>query len=204
MSLIKRLFRLYFSKATLPYWCILALDSLCVLVPGIVCSYFRNGGDGFTTNFWPMFYGLLITVGLFAVAFKIFHTYTGVLRYSSFVDLRHLFFANCTGSALTLVLYLALRNLDLGIIIPDPLGILMILIVSTILMWGIRVIVKSIYETTVKMGDVEPVFIYGCMTGDVGLAKSIRNNSNSRLSLAGFVSGDPDLDGSWMLGVRVY
>lgn len=204
MPSIKRLFRWYFSKATLPYWCILALDSLCVLVPGMVCFYFRNGGDGFTANFWPMFYGLLITVGLFIVAFKIFHTYAGVLRYSSFVDLRHLFFATCTGSALTLVLYLALRNLDLRIIIPGPLDILMILIVSTILMWGIRVIVKSIFETTAKMGNVEPVFIYGCMTGGVGLAKSIRNSNNSRFSLAGFVSGDPDLDGSWMLGVRVY
>lgn len=204
MPPIKRLFKWYFSKATLPYWCILALDSLCVLMSGMVCFYFRNGGDGFTANFWPMFYGLLITVGLFIVAFKIFHTYAGVLRYSSFVDLKHLFFATCTGSALTLVLYLALRNLDLGIIIPGPLDILMILIVSTILMWGSRVIVKSIYETTAKMGNEEPVFIYGCMTGGVGLAKSIRNSSNSRFSLAGFVSGDPDLDGSWMLGVRVY
>ena len=204
MPSVKRLFKWYFSKATLPYWCILALDSLCVLVPGMVCFYFRNGGDGFTANFWPMFYGLLITVGLFIVAFRLFHTYTGVLRYSSFVDLRRLFFATCTGSALTLVLYFALSKHSLGIIIPDPLAILMILIVSTILMWGIRVIVKSIYETTTKLGSAEPVFIYGCMTGGVGLAKSIRNSRDSKYSLAGFVSGDPDLDGSWLLGVKVY
>lgn len=204
MSPIKRFFGWYFSKATLPYWCILTLDSLCVLVPGMVCFYFRNGGDGFSANFWPMFYGLLITVGLFVVAFRLFHTYTGVLRYSSFVDLKRLFFATFTGSALTLALYFALSKHSLGIIIPDPLDILMILIVSTILMWGIRVIVKSIYETTTRLGSAEPVFIYGCMTGGVGLAKSIRNSRDSKYSLAGFVSGDPDLDGSWLLGVKVY
>lgn len=173
-------------------------------MPGMACFYFGNRGDVFTANFWPMFYGLLITVGLFVFAFKLFHTYTGVLRYSSFVDLRHLFFANCTGSALTLVLYFILCRLDLRIIIPSPPAILAILIVGTVLMWGIRVIVKSIYETTVKMGCVESVFIYGCMTGGVGLAKSIKNNSSSGFSLAGFISGDSDLDGSWLLGVRVY
>ncbi len=204
MSPLKKLFKSYFSKTTLPYWCILVLDSLCVLVSGMACFYFRNGGDGYTASFWPMFYGMLVTVGLFIVSFRLFHTYSGVLRYSSFFDLKRIFFATCTGSALTLVLYFALNKLDLRIITPDPFAILMILMLGTILMWSIRVIVKSIYETIANMENSEPVFIYGCLTGGVGLAKSIRNSSDSKFSLAGFISGDPDLEGSWMLGVKVY
>lgn len=50
----------------------------------------------------------------------------------------------------------------------------------------------------------KPVFIYGVKAGGIGLAKSIRNQDVSKYTLVGFVSEVSDIQGRYLMGVRVY
>lgn len=71
-------------------------------------------------------------------------------------------------------------------------------------MWGLRVFVKGLHDSYRSSNETKNVFIYGCMTGGVALAKSIQNSIDRKYHLAGFVSGDQSLDGSWLLGAQVH
>ena len=77
----------YFSKATLPYWCILALDSIAIVVAGMIATYIAEGGEVIAFHFWNYLLTFICSLPLFVVGMRVFHTYSGIMRYSSFVDL---------------------------------------------------------------------------------------------------------------------
>jgi hypothetical protein len=77
-------------------------------------------------------------------------------------------------------------------------------ILATILMCGIRVTVKYLYDFFFHQEYAKPVFIYGVKAGGIGLAKSIRNQDVSKYTLVGFVSEVSDIQGRYLMGVRVY
>ena len=109
MNFLKKVADWYFSKRTLPYWCILIIDCSIVFVCGLFAMYLANGGNYFVANFWQIVLGLFICLIPFIVFFKVFHTYSGIIRYSSFVDLQRLVLATLCGSAVMLVLGLIER-----------------------------------------------------------------------------------------------
>ena len=87
MNLFPRLFHWYFSKGALPYWCILLLDFFLSIFAGIFVFWFYYHGAYTLGNLFRLcdtvcIYGLINFIG-----FRLFHTYYGVVRYSSFVDL---------------------------------------------------------------------------------------------------------------------
>ena len=71
-------------------------------------------------------------------------------------------------------------------------------------MWFTRIFVKMLYDTCRITDETDNVFIYGCMSGGVGLAKNIRTRADGKYHLSGFISNDSDLAHSWLMGVKVY
>lgn len=80
----------YFTKGALPYWCVLLLDCLAVYQYAYLTYFFNFDGAELAAH-WGQIFGLW-TVYLLPLiaAFRFFHTYSGILRYSSFVDLHRL------------------------------------------------------------------------------------------------------------------
>ena len=78
----------YFTKKAVPYWFILLLDCLLVFLNGWI-ALFLTRPQAFVNDvlFWSNFWGILINVLIYAISFKIFHTYHGIVRYSTFHDL---------------------------------------------------------------------------------------------------------------------
>ena len=97
----------YFSKNTLPYWCVLAIDCVIIVFAGFLATYFVQGGHSLSTNFWYHLRTWCLTLPFFVVGMRIFHTYSGIMRYSSTIDLMRQAFAlinrihtgfNCQGT----------------------------------------------------------------------------------------------------------
>ena len=107
MNLISKLTNWYFSKKAMPYWCILAIDCAMVMFSGYFGVYLERGGIVFADNFWHITWALLICLVVFLVFFRVFHTYTSIIRYSSFVDLQMVVYATLAGSVGSFVLSLA-------------------------------------------------------------------------------------------------
>lgn len=206
MNPFKNIFSWYFSRNALPYWCILALDYTIVFISGLFCYYFEHGGLEFAKNFWSVCIGMIVVCAVCAIPFHLFHTYRGVMRYSSFVDLQNVALAMLSAS----VVVCALHQMQVHFnwppvaIIPDFKSALGILISSTLLMWGVRVIVKICYDLYRNDKQAKRAFVYGTLQGGISLGKSIRNSSDSRYSLAGFISTENKIPQTWLLGVKVY
>ncbi len=206
MNFLKKIADWYFSKRTLPYWCILIIDCSIVFVCGLFAMYLANGGNYFIANFWQIVLGLFICLIPFIVFFKVFHTYSGIIRYSSFVDLQRLVLATLCGSAVMLVLGLIERftSIDTDAIhFPGPFTTLMIFTGSTLLMWLVRVIVKRIFDTFNIDGAV-PVAVYGTKAGGVGIAKSLNAVREKKYNLKLFITDGQEMKDTYLMGKKVY
>ena len=202
LNIVNKLTNWYFSHGAMPYWGILIIDCLCIIVSGLFAVYLVMGGDMIIGHFWNYVMSFVCCIPLMAAAMKVFHTYSGIVRYSSFVDL-----IRCGGA---LVLGFLLNNIWMAFV--DNIHLMDITIrtqlVACVLavlgMCALRIFVKYIYDFTYVTEEAIPVFIYGVKEGGISLAKSIRNESPSRYVVRGFVTDDEIMKGKFLLGCNVY
>lgn len=205
MELFNKLSDWYFSKKSLPYWCIFLLD--CAIV---FCSYlfiYQQMNSGAKTL--GVLTQLSSLVGIFtlyhAIGFRIFHTYDGILRYSSFVDLQKVFYAVLCGAILTLASYNALLDINyFHRLLVNYKGIVLASLLSTLLLWAVRVIVKTVFDVSLADYNIKNAFIYGINDGGIGLAKQIRNAKPMKFKLCGFISDDDGNRNMHLMGCKVY
>lgn len=206
MSLVRKLSEWYFSRKALPYMCILAMDCVIVIISSFAVFYLQHGAMSTVQHFWPVSRGLAVSILVFIILFSSLHTFRGVMRYSSFIDLHRLAFSTAISCVATCLLHQlqVVSGLTPYIIFPRVRSAIFIFIISTCLMWALRIFVKMLYDTVRTNSNMQNTFIYGCKEGGVALAKSIRSENPVRYNLVGFISGEPTLAGSWLLGVEVH
>ena len=198
MNFIQKLARWYFTKRALPYWGVLIQDAVIVFASACIVHAL---GEGTVQSIWSwkaLSLNALYVLLCYLVGFRLLHTYSGVIRYSSFVDLQRVSFANLIG--------LGLSELLCGFGFSALLGyidLMAVFMMATLLMWMLRVVVKYIYDVAYISGRAKRVFIYGVKKGGVSLAKSIQNEEKSKYILAGFVTDDLEYVGKRLRGVRV-
>ena len=204
--MMRRIINWYFSRKALPYWCILVMDCVIVFLSGLFVFYLQHGWADLVSHFAQVSVGLLVSLILYIVSFFVFHTYNGVMRYSSFVDLHRVAYSTAVAGVGVCLLHQVQVHLGLSqyILIPRVDSAIMLFIVATMLMWCLRVVVKGLHDSYRGDGSIKKVFVYGCMEGGVALAKSLRNESPQRYRLGGFITTDKTLHGTWLLGEKVY
>ena len=203
---MRRIINWYFSRKALPYWCILVMDCVIVFLSGLFVFYLQHGWADLVSRFAQVSVGLLVSLILYIVSFFVFHTYNGVMRYSSFVDLHRVAYSTAVAGVGVCLLHQVQVHLGLSqyILIPRVDSAIMLFIVATMLMWCLRVVVKGLHDSYRGDSSIKKVFVYGCMEGGVALAKSLRNESPQRYRLGGFITTDKTLHGTWLLGEKVY
>ena len=206
MNAFHKLCNWYFSKKALPYWCILLIDCASVYLSGLIVFYIQHGGLTLAQRYWPLTLGLLLCLGVYIVSFFAFHTFKGVIRYSSFVDLHRVVYSTLAATVGVCLLHQVQVHAGLTdfILIPRFDSAFLVFVLSTCLLCGTRVIVKSLHDTYRGNDSVKRVFIYGSMEGGIALAKSIRAEVPARFKLCGFVSDKQNTGGMWLLGEKVY
>ena len=204
--MMRRIINWYFSRKALPYWCILVMDCVIVFLSGLFVFYLQHGWADLVSRFAQVSVGLLVSLILYIVSFFVFHTYNGVMRYSSFVDLHRVAYSTAVAGVGVCLLHQVQVHLGLSryILIPRVDSAIMLFIVATMLMWCLRVVVKGLHDSYRGDATIKKVFVYGCMEGGVALAKSLRNESPQRYRLGGFITTDKTLHGTWLLGEKVY
>ena len=202
MNFIQNLARWYFSRRALPYWVVLIMDCLIVFFSGCLAVALTEGSINAIHHWKEVSVAMLAYLACYLVGFRLLHTYSGIIRYSTFVDLQRVVFANLIGGALTFLM----KPLLVGMNVPPALNnidLLMTFLVATFLMWMLRVVVKFIYDMGYNSKRAKRVFVYGTRHGGVSLAKSLRNEEKSRYILAGFVTEEEKYIDKRLMGVRV-
>lgn len=193
----------YFSKNTLPYWCVLIADLIIVFLSWIVVYFICHGVETLTRNFLPLVFNSLICDLFMLVGMRTFHTYSGILRYSSFSDLFRVMSALVVGFVLSAIYYFIVQRY-VNIVGIDLIFMLHVFLLSLGGMWLMRILIKMIYDNTFVSKMAPNAFIYGTRIGGISLAKSVRSESPSPYIIKGFVTTDTKLEGCFLLGSRVY
>lgn len=206
MNILQNFSKWCFSKSALPYWCILVYDSVTVIASGFFVYYLQHGLSDLIKHLSQVSIGIGICLAIYMVAFMLFHTFNGVLRFSSFIDLRRVAYSTFTASFLVCVFHQIQVYCGLTPYMRTPrfFSGVQIFITATMFMWALRIMVKILHDNYGKGNNTPNVFIYGCMQGGVALAKSVRSQSPSRYTVTGFISADKAITSSRLLGERVY
>ena len=146
---------------------------------------------------------LLVCLIPYLVGFRLFHTYSGIIRYSSFVDLQKVGFAVLFG-LICVVVFQALTDFSPYLVYIRKRDLILSALLAMSLMWMMRVFVKYFYVSTFRVAKAERAFIYGVKQGGVSLAKSIQNQDPARFVLAGFISDMAEIGNRYLMGVKVY
>ena len=181
--LIGRISSWYFTKDALPYWCVLLFDCMVVIGCGLFCYIIDHGATATANTFWPLMGTLIFYLLFYLIGFRAFHTYSGVMRYTSFADIHRVAFANLIGVGLIAILR-QFFSFDQWL--------------------SVRMIVKYMYEYYKTDQDARGVFIYGVKTGGLSIARALSSPSNTTFKLKGFISDADDMIGKRLMGVKVY
>ena len=205
LSFIKSFSKWYFGKNVLPYWVILLMDTGIVFVSAFFTYWVTNRTLITIENKSSVLLTSLLFAILSWVGAKAFKTYSGVLRYSSSIDLAKLAYANLTTLVLAVASYYLFRWTGVEWLCAiKPLEAIVVFTISTALMWALRLVVRILYDSSKEDTPAMRVLIYGALTGGVGLAQFIRTQSPQQFELAGFISHEPRIKSMKLLGVPVY
>lgn len=205
MKFFNRLSNWYFSKKSLPYWCIFWIDCAVTFVSYLFIYQQINSGAKALSILGQLSMLFAIFTLFHAIGFRIFHTYDGILRYSSFIDLQRVFYAVTFGAVLSALTKNMLLSTHIfpGVEI-EYRNIVLGALISTLALWAIRVIAKTIFDVSLSDYNIKHAFIYGVKEGGIGLAKQIKNSKPMKFKLMGFISDDTKIKHHHLMGTKVY
>jgi len=205
MSFLNKLLNWYFNKKSLPYWCLFLIDSIIVLFSGLFTYWIFNRTMEMFTHRFDVLYTSLFYVVVSWIGARVFRTYSGVVRYSSFVDLQRVAYANMLSAIIAIITSMALEHWDVKALITDnQTEVAATFGLAMLLMWGIRIVVKNLNDLTKAENSTIRVLIYGALTGGIGLAKNIRSQNPAKFKLCGFISHDSRAKHMMLMGEKVY
>lgn len=205
MRFFSKLSNWYFSKKSLPYWCIFWIDCAVIYLSYLFIYQQINSGAQALGIFGQLSAVFAIFTMFHAIGFRMFHTYDGILRYSSFVDLQKVFYAVTVGAVLSVLTKNLLLNTQLfpGVEIQYR-NIILGSLISILILWAIRVITKTVFDISLADYNIKNAFIYGVKEGGIGLAKQIKNDKPMKFKLMGFISDDVEIKHHHLMGAKVY
>ena len=203
-----KLLNWYFSKNSLPYWSIFLIDCGIVMASGaFIYLVFHDMNTMFDNTFKLLATMVCITI-LSVPGFRLFHTYSGFMRYSSFIDLMRVAYGNLVTLGIALVVKLAVNPIqgeyEEYFVDFRVVHLILMFLLITLLMWTLRVFVKSLYDVAFSNSRAMRVLIYGAMQGGVGLAKNINSQRPRKYVVKGFITHYKNAKHQEIMGEKVY
>ncbi len=200
----QNIFQKYLTSRVLPIWTILLIDVFIVTLSTILAHALRVDFKSAFLDAQILTSTIIISILVNVVFFRIFKTYSGVLRYSSFVDILRIFASLAAAYAVLIILSFILSACGLTILL-SPFVLMIAMVFSSALMVCSRVVVKTLFEF-LNFDSVHSsnVVIYGAKEAGVNIAKSLRVNFRNHYRLRGFIADESELIGKVIMGVKVY
>lgn len=200
----RNFFHRYLSAKVLPIWTILLIDVFIIVISSLLAYALRYDFRSIFLESSTIDKTILWTVAVNLIFFRVFRTYSNVLRFSSFVDIMRIFVSLTVSYALLMITSVLTESyLEFNL---APVSVLfMSYIISFAMMACSRVIVKTFFEALNFDGTYSAnVFIYGAKEAGVNIAKALRVNLRNHYRLRGFIADEPELINKVMMGVRVF
>ena len=205
MKLINKIFEWYLTKNALSYWVVLAIDILICYLSGVLVFWFYYHGAIEFSNLSLITTTIFVDMVFVLIGFRVFKTYSGIIRYSSFVDLQRVCLAMLLSLAIAEVMHYIMYFWQfIRFMRLQGRQIAVMYLVATIGMVIFRVLVKAIYDVYLNPNRKVRTLIYGIQEGGIGIANNICNDRNTNFLLKGFISHDDLYSGNTLMGEKIY
>ena len=194
----------YFSKEALPYWTILLMDLCIAYLSGFFVFWLYNSGAATLGNIILLSRTLGIYLIFDLIGFKIFHTYEGIIRYSSFKELRKIGMAILFSLLLAVIMHHFFLYRSAALLPLEGRQLVAMYLVTMMGMWTARIIIRGIYDVSFRDAGASKTLIYGFRNGGISLARSIMSDKPSKYLFKGFISQDPSSKIDRVIGEKVY
>ncbi|WP_223845610.1 polysaccharide biosynthesis protein [Flavobacterium selenitireducens] len=175
----------------LPRWIIFLID-VCIVVGANIITYtivssLTELHPQYRTLNLPVRYGLII--GVNALFFLFYRTYSGIIRHSTFLDGVKLL-VSASSSFLTLLVVNYIWQFSFGTKLYLSTGLFISYVISFLLLFLFRILVKHMFERYMSSEDKKKLLgavIYGADANAIAVANALSSEVPARFRLLGFV-----------------
>lgn len=206
MKVFGKFINWYFGRSALPYWCIMIFDLMVCFLSGVFIVWLRHPASDVLAA-WPQ---LMHTLGLFAVlnfiSFRVFHTYSGILRYSQFVDLMRV--TNACVLSMLLAFIFSICALNFGwddfFFIFTGRKIITMYLGNILAMCIPRVLVKLIFDNALVSSSAMNTLVYGTRAGAIAITNNVRDEKPVHFLIKGYVGDEREHYNERLMGKKIY
>lgn len=191
----------------LPRWSVLLLDLLLCTIAfaisyAIGASIFNYHPEHkFDIDIWGQ---MLLLMGFQTLFFWIFHTYSGILRYSTFIDTIKVLLAVVLAGVVMLIGNAITKHVW-GVALCMNTAVVIYTFVAFTLLFSLRVGTKTFFEMAQRNNTLSKrVLIYGTKQAGIAIAKMLRSSGESLYRPVGFIEDDEKRKTYDMMGLHVY
>lgn len=196
----------YFGRRTLPYWCVIIFDLLICLFSVLMAFLLRHTLSDLARDARLLTHTFIVIGAINLVGFRVFHTYSGILRYSQFTDLMRVVGASLLSLLLTLVFKWVIVQFDLHSIFFEFTGryIIIMYLCSSALLCGSRILIKTVFESAQIGKAAKHALIYGTHAGAVSMTNDARNSRPVQFLIRGYIGDSKKHYSERLMGKRIY
>ena len=206
MKVFGKFINWYFGRSALPYWCIMIFDLMVCFLSGVFIVWLRHPASDVLAA-WPQ---LMHTLGIFAVlnfiSFRVFHTYSGILRYSQFIDLMRV--TNACVLSMLLAFIFSICALNFGwddfFFIFTGRKIITMYLGNILAMCIPRVLVKLIFDNALVSSSVMNTLVYGTRAGAIAITNNVRDAKPVQFLIKGYVGDELEHYNERLMGKKIY
>ena len=206
MKVFGKFFNWYFGRSALPYWCIMIFDLMVCFLSGVFIVWLRHPASDMLAA-WPQ---LMHTFGLFAVlnfiSFRVFHTYSGILRYSQFIDLMRV--TNACVLSMLLAFIFSICALNFGwddfFFIFTGRKLITLYLGNILAMCISRVLVKLIFDNALVSSSAMNTLVYGTRAGAIAITNNVRDAKPVQFLIKGYVGDEREHYNERLMGKKIY
>ncbi len=193
------------SFGYLPRWAVLLIDlGICVVSFYLSLALDNNLFSNYTAapRSIPLWAQVMILMGIQTFMFWLFHTYAGILRYSTFIDtIKAMMAVISTG-----VVYLIINYLALAISGQKPFytsSTIIYMLIAFVGMFCLRVGTKTLFEFASNTSR-QKVMIYGIQSAGIAIAKMLRTNVKTTYRPVGFICDKDEKNDYDLVGLHIH
>lgn len=206
MKVFGKFFNWYFGRGALPYWCIMIFDLMVCFLSGVFIVWLRHPASDVLVA-WPQ---LMHTFGIFAIlnfiSFRVFHTYSGILRYSQFIDLMRV--TNACVLSMLLAFIFSICALNFGwddfFFIFTGRKLITLYLGNILAMCIPRVLVKLIFDNALVSSSAMNTLVYGTRAGAIAITNNVRDEKPVHFLIKGYVGDDRERYNERLMGKKIY
>lgn len=206
MKVFGKFFNWYFGRSALPYWCIMIFDLMVCFLSGVFIVWLRHPASDMLAA-WPQ---LMHTFGLFAVlnfiSFRVFYTYSGILRYSQFIDLMRV--TNACVLSMLFAFIFSICALNFGwddfFFIFTGRKLITLYLGNILAMCIPRVLVKLIFDNALVSSSAMNTLVYGTRAGAIAITDNVRDEKPVHFLIKGYVGDDREHYNERLMGKKIY